>query len=243
MPVQEHHVHVSPLSTYYKVFGSLLFLTVVTVGVSYAGLPSTLSIIVAMIVACVKASLVCAWFMHLKYDTKFNLMAFGSAIWFVSLLFIFTTIDLGSRGTVLAPQENFVLPMDQVAWAGGDAPEKGAVAPVEEEAAAPVDEAAAAPAEEAGASDFDAAGIYTANCSTCHGDAGDGQGPAGAALSPTPADFSDAAFWERSDADVAKAIKGGGMAVGKSPIMPPFAQFDDAQIDALIAYLKTFNKG
>jgi hypothetical protein len=40
---------------------------------------------------------------------------------------------------------------------------------------------------------------------------------------------------------VAKAIKEGGLAVGGSPLMAPFgAMYDDAQIAAIVAHLKTF---
>ena len=50
-----HYVHVSPLSTYLKVFGALLVLTVATVGVSvyaeHVDLNATVSIIIAMAVA------------------------------------------------------------------------------------------------------------------------------------------------------------------------------------------------
>ncbi len=93
--------HVSPLSLYFKVFGALLFLTVCTVGVSYAGLPPTLSIIVAMLVASVKAFCVCWWFMHLSHDTKFNILFFLAAIWFIGVFFIFTMYDLTSRDRVM----------------------------------------------------------------------------------------------------------------------------------------------
>ena len=108
-----HYVHVSPLSTYLKVFGALLVLTVATVGVSvyaeHVDLDATISIIIAMAVACVKASLVGAWFMHLKYDTKFNVLIFLSSFWFIALFFVFTCIDLGSRDSIMGISGNRVL--------------------------------------------------------------------------------------------------------------------------------------
>lgn len=97
--------------------------------------------------------------------------------------------------------------------------------------------------EVADASDFDAKGKYDTTCAPCHGATGGGDGPAGAALSPKPANFADAAFWaERDDAIVKKAINEGGAAVGKSPIMAPFANSfeNDAQVDALIEHMKSF---
>ncbi|MEE2751887.1 MAG: cytochrome c [Myxococcota bacterium] len=90
-------------------------------------------------------------------------------------------------------------------------------------------------------SDFDAAGTFTQACGPCHGAAGAGDGPAGAALPIKPTSFASADFWEgRDDASVAKIIKEGGAAVGKSPLMAPFgSQFDDAQIAALVAHIHT----
>ena len=99
--------HVSPLSVYYTVFGSLVVLTFVTVGVSHLGLPPTLSIIVAMSVALVKATLVGAWFMHLLHDTKFNVLIFLAAFWFIAVFFIFTGYDLMSRDRIMKSSDSF----------------------------------------------------------------------------------------------------------------------------------------
>ena len=241
------HVHITPLKTYYTVFGALLFLTIVTVGVSYAGLPATASIVVAMAVAAVKASLVGAWFMHLKYDTKFNVMCFLSAFWFVGLFFIFTTIDLGSRDSIMAISGNRVLRAELMAngtfvspaIAGEHGEEHG-----EEHGDEPGHEGEEVEHADEGASDFDAKGAYATACAACHGEAGDGNGPAGAALTPKPRDFTDAAWWDSVPADQpAKVIKAGGMSAGLSPIMAGFGgTYDDDQIAAMVEYLQTFKK-
>ena len=102
-----HEHHVTPLSTYITVFGSLIVLTFVTVGVSELGLPATLSIIVAMAVALVKATLVSTWFMHLIHDTKLNIALFLASLWFMSIFFIFTTFDMASRGNVMKMSDTF----------------------------------------------------------------------------------------------------------------------------------------
>lgn len=102
-----------PLKTYFIIYGSLLVLTVVTVGVSVIGLPSTLSIVVAMAVASLKAFLVATWFMHLKYDRKFNVFVFAASFWFMAVFFIFTMTDLSSRGDILAVTGNFEQRMDE----------------------------------------------------------------------------------------------------------------------------------
>ena len=97
----------TPLSIYFSVFGSLIVLTFVTVAVSYLGLPPTLSIIVAMSVALVKATLVATWFMHLIHDTKLNIALFLASLWFMSIFFIFTTFDMGSRNNVMKASDTF----------------------------------------------------------------------------------------------------------------------------------------
>lgn len=102
----EEGEHISPLSTYLTIFGTLLVLTVVTFGVSYAELPGNWSIIAAIGVATVKAVLVAGWFMHLKYDTRFNLLVFLAGFWFMLVFFGFTLIDLGSRGALFERLDN-----------------------------------------------------------------------------------------------------------------------------------------
>lgn len=108
--------HVSSLLDYLKIFGALLVLTVVTVGVSYAGLGKA-SIAVAMVVALVKAFLVAAYFMHLKYDEKFNILVFVSALLFMSIFFVVTATDLGYRGDVVPEEDTFVLQREEQARA------------------------------------------------------------------------------------------------------------------------------
>ena len=99
--------HVSPVRTYLAVYGALLVLTVATVAVSYLGLPSLASVAVAMGIATAKASLVVLFFMHMKWDVPFNRFVFGAALWFLAIFFIFTMVDLASRGLVLQVQDNF----------------------------------------------------------------------------------------------------------------------------------------
>ena len=63
--------------------------------------------------------------------------------------------------------------------------------------------------------------IFTQRCTPCHGPSGAGDGPASAALSPKPRNFTDKA-WQKSvtDEHIEKIVVGGGAAVGKSPAMP-----------------------
>ena len=67
----------------------------------------------------------------------------------------------------------------------------------------------------------EASQIFATRCSTCHGTAGDGNGPAGAALNPRPRNFHDGAWQSATpDAQIERIIREGGAAVGKSPLMP-----------------------
>jgi mono/diheme cytochrome c family protein len=81
--------------------------------------------------------------------------------------------------------------------------------------------------------------LYAERCSTCHGPAGRGDGPAGQSLSPRPRDFADAR-WQRatSDADIRNAIHGGGGARGLSPLMPAQPDLGPRELDELVAYLR-----
>ena len=110
---EAHEHHVMPLSVYYAVFSTLIFLTFVTVGVSYLGLPPSMSIVVAMAVACVKATFVATWFMHLIHDTKFNILLFLSSFWFIGAFFLFTSLDFMTRDRVMKHSGTFEFRQDR----------------------------------------------------------------------------------------------------------------------------------
>jgi mono/diheme cytochrome c family protein len=79
--------------------------------------------------------------------------------------------------------------------------------------------------------------LFNDKCHLCHGQRGDGNGPAAVAFSPRPANFTDPKFWQNfNDAMIADTIrKGHGM-------MPAFDLAPD-QIKAIIDYLEhTFKK-
>ncbi|NOY27198.1 MAG: cytochrome oxidase subunit IV [Oligoflexia bacterium] len=101
--------HVEPIGIYLTVFGMLIVLTMLTFAVSYAELPGNWSLVAAMTVATIKAMLVGAWFMHLKHDTRFNLMVFLSAFWFMAVFFGFTMTDLTTRGALFEIRDNHAL--------------------------------------------------------------------------------------------------------------------------------------
>lgn len=90
-----HHVATDKLLL--GVFGALLVLTGLTYGVHYLHLPDPWSIIVAMAIAALKASLVALFFMHLYWDEKFNTMILITAFIFLTLLVSFSFLDFLSQ--------------------------------------------------------------------------------------------------------------------------------------------------
>jgi mono/diheme cytochrome c family protein len=81
-------------------------------------------------------------------------------------------------------------------------------------------------------------------CSGCHGEAGKGDGAMGAALNPKPKDLSEKAYNQSLKDDyLVKLIKGGGQAVGKSPMMPNVGStLKDNEVADVIAYIRSLAK-
>lgn len=82
--------------------------------------------------------------------------------------------------------------------------------------------------------------IYEANCAGCHGVAGDGAGPAAAALTPKPRNF---VAWElkygSDDASITKTLENGVAGTA----MPPWkATLNNDQMKAVIAYIRKFKQ-
>jgi cytochrome c oxidase subunit 4 len=99
MSVEEVRKHVR---TYMMVFVSLLILTGVTVGVFYLHLSLVSAIVVALIVASIKGSLVACYFMHLISERAmiFWILALCALFFLVLLLLPVITVH-DSSGIVL----------------------------------------------------------------------------------------------------------------------------------------------
>ncbi len=91
---------------------------------------------------------------------------------------------------------------------------------------------------------------YMANCQSCHGDTGKGDGPVGAVLQPPPRDLSKGDFKfdtdsdgkAGTDADLHNVIRNGGAAYGGSPLMAPWPTLSDGDVDNLVAFLRSLNQ-
>jgi len=84
--------HVVPLWLLLGVGAALIFLTVVTVAVTYVDL-GRFNLFVALVIAGIKALMVCLYFMHLRWDRIFNGFIFMGAVVFVILFIGFAMMD------------------------------------------------------------------------------------------------------------------------------------------------------
>jgi len=93
--------------------------------------------------------------------------------------------------------------------------------------------------------------LYTANCLSCHGEKGKGDGPVGAVLQPPPRDFSVGDFKfdadgdgkPGSDADLKGVITKGAGEFGGNQMMAPWGGIlSDSDIDDVIAYVHTLKQ-
>jgi cytochrome c oxidase subunit IV len=116
-PVEPMHVHAVPLWLLSLIFGILMFLTIVTVLATKVDFGYSVNLGIAIFIAVVKGALVGMYFMHLRWDTPFNIMAFCGSLVFVGLFMFFAILDTGEYKVNQVPP-------------GGSLPEK-IVAPAE----------------------------------------------------------------------------------------------------------------
>ena len=108
--------HITPLKTYIAVYLILLFMTGFTVWSVQFDF-GWFNIILAMIIASFKATLVLLFFMHLLYDNKINLAFLVASVVFLAVFIAITAVDTNYRNTLYdirakvveeqAPKENF----------------------------------------------------------------------------------------------------------------------------------------
>lgn len=95
----EHHI--TPLDVYIKIAGALFILTFLTVGAhvlkEHYPVLQPFGGLVAFAIAAVKAYLVMAFFMHLKYDVPSNRIIFSMGFIFLGIFFFFSALDIYTR--------------------------------------------------------------------------------------------------------------------------------------------------
>jgi len=87
--------HTTPVSLLIGILAVLLVLTVLTVSVTSFDLGAQGNLVVAMIIATVKAILVVTFFMHLLWDKKFHLILFLTSVLFMILFLSMAVTDRG----------------------------------------------------------------------------------------------------------------------------------------------------
>jgi cytochrome c oxidase subunit 4 len=94
--------HIVTKKQYSLVFGALLLLTFVTTAVGMINL-GRLNVVVALVIAVIKATLVVLFFMHIYWSTKLTKVVVVSGIAWLVLLLWLTLTDVLSRGWLPFP--------------------------------------------------------------------------------------------------------------------------------------------
>ena len=96
MSEQEHADHIVPPGVYAGIISALLILTAATVAAAFVNL-GRYNIVVALVIATVKATLVVLFFMHAKYVPKRTKLVIMAGIFWLALLLFMTMSDYISR--------------------------------------------------------------------------------------------------------------------------------------------------
>lgn len=103
------HPHITTMRLLISVFAALVVLTIVTVGVTWFDM-GDLNIWVALGIALLKASLVVLYFMHLRWESPFNAIAFIAGLTFVSIFLAMVMADSSSyQKNIPPPGDNVVI--------------------------------------------------------------------------------------------------------------------------------------
>jgi cytochrome c oxidase subunit 4 len=103
------HSHVSSVKFYIGILAILVTFTLLTVAVASVHL-GPLNLAVAILIASAKATLVVMFFMHLKYDNRFNATIVICSLMFIGVFFAYTMNDTETRGELDDAQGSMVLP-------------------------------------------------------------------------------------------------------------------------------------
>jgi cytochrome c oxidase subunit 4 len=86
-----------PRQVYYKIFATLLALTLLTVAAAFLDL-GPLNTIIALSIAVGKAMLVLLFFMHVRYSSHIIWVAVAAGAFWVGILLVLTMSDYLTRG-------------------------------------------------------------------------------------------------------------------------------------------------
>jgi caa(3)-type oxidase subunit IV len=216
-----HHVN------YFKIYATLVVLFLISVAGPELGI-RWVTLITAFGIAVVKANLVISNFMHLKWEKRLMKWMLATSVILMLLMVAGVSPDVlnheGRNWQNVAALEATARGLDDDHGEGEAEGEGGAVA-----------------AEEPAAG-FSASASFGTVCATCHGPGGQGDGPAGVALDPSPANFTDPTFWEGRDRDrIITVIRDGAASVGGSALMAPWgALYTEEQLEQMADYVMAF---
>ena len=97
---QEHFdytSHLAPISLYVGIWATLMIFTGLTVFAATVEL-GIFNIVVALLIATIKGTLVVLFFMHLRYSTKLTMVTVVAAIFFLLIMFSLSMTDYLTRG-------------------------------------------------------------------------------------------------------------------------------------------------
>jgi cytochrome c oxidase subunit IV len=92
--------HIVSPKIYFTIFGALMICTIITVYAATVDLNHYfpgLNIIVALVIACFKASLVVLFFMHGKYSSKRTQLVIICSVFWLAVMLFMTMSDYISR--------------------------------------------------------------------------------------------------------------------------------------------------
>jgi cytochrome c oxidase subunit IV len=102
---QEHFdpsSHVAPISMYVGIWAALMVFTGLTVFAASVEL-HVFNIVLALVIASIKGTLVVLFFMHLRYSTKLTMVTVVAALFFLFILFSMSMTDYLTRGWLTYP--------------------------------------------------------------------------------------------------------------------------------------------
>ena len=89
--------HIVQPKTYIVIFLALMVGTALTVMAAFYDFPGPLNVVVALTIACIKATLVVLYFMHVRYSGRLvSLVIIAALLWLV-ILFAITFSDYWTR--------------------------------------------------------------------------------------------------------------------------------------------------
>ena len=94
--------HIVTKKQYAFVFGILMVLTLATTAIGMIDL-GRLNVVVALVIATIKALLVVLFFMHIYWSSKLNKLVVVSGVAWLALLLWLTLTDVFSRGWLPFP--------------------------------------------------------------------------------------------------------------------------------------------